>query len=603
MGHWESNQTPAAAVYVAVTSVHSEVGGHAVCITADNSQEGGWIDLGGTDQRGAAQISFWLRGHTGQERIQLGLKDVLNRENKATLLDFTGGIMPTNWTEVKIPIETFCVTGTVSNDIWPGNLQLLSFEFTNNAGGGIDVDYLAFGRDTLAPAAPTGRVSVAHHGGHPRVSGERTNGEHDVAGYSVWRRIGGTGDFVRANRLLVPTHQGWFDDTDYNGPVGQELEYALRAVDNAEPPNSSSLGPSHRFVYIGAGKTDVDFSNGHNPNAFGGIHDGYTGPAASQSLDFVESLLPYGWTGWVRRSYISSPGGGHYVDMAGGDAGDSWALAFYVKGALGGEGLQVGMKDSSNREVTVDISSYISGPIGVDWARVIIPFGDFTGVNKTSLSDISFTHAASSTVLIADLGFFAGQRSALLNDWLTEAEHYVEGRGGRVRDFKFAASRREVLGEGWGKSTNDFAAYDFYFDRGSTGLFLNARYACWASDGRVVDLLWDGTALGRVVCSNTGGWGEQDTHFRWTSCALPVVTAGWRRLNLVIPANGSPVNMDCFTVTEAGPWFRECERYDSQEGTFMRDYKGGRPAAKCWVNRGDKLPIPWPSTAMWARAP
>jgi hypothetical protein len=595
LGHWENGGVASAAAYVSIAPVNAWVGGHVVRLTAEGSHVGGWIDLGGTDQRGAAQLSFWLRGHTGQERIQVGLKDFFDRENKADLLDFTEGVMPTNWTEVKIPLETFCVTGVVSNDIWPGNLQLISFEFTNNAGGGLDVDYLAFGRDTRSPAAPTGHIAIAHHNGYPRVRWEPMDVERDVAGYSLWRRIGGTGDFVRVNRLLAPTHQRWCDDLNYHGPVGQVVEYAIRAVDNAEPPNSSSFGPSNSFVYVGGDTTDVDGPNGRNPNVFGGTNDGYWGAATPQSFAFVEMVLPNGSTGWVRRSYVSSSGGGHYVDLAGGDAGDSWALTFYIRGAVGGEGLWIGMKDSDNGETKVDLSSYISEPIGVDWARVIIPFSDFTNVNQASLNNISFTHMASSTVYIAELGFFAGQRSTLLNSHRMEAEYYVAGRGGQTRDFKIAASGREVLGMSWGESTNDFAQYDFYFDCGMTGLFLNARYSCWAGDGRVINLLWDGTSLEDMLCVNTGGWGEEKQHFQWTSHALPVITSGWHRLTLTIPDNDSPVNVDCFEVTEVHPWFRECERYDFQEGASIRDYKvgasGGEVLGQSWGRASNSVAI------------
>ena len=106
------------------------------------------------------------------------------------------------------------------------------------------------------------------------------------------------------------------------------------------------------------------------------------------------------------------------------------------------------------------------------------------------------------------------------------------------------------------------------------------RYACWDGDGRIINLLWDGAALGSITCSNTGGWGEQDSDFRWATCAVPSITAGWHTLKLMIPSNDSPVNVDCFTVTGSRPWFRECESYDFATGSSGTDYKNGASAGE-----------------------
>ncbi|MBN1268990.1 MAG: hypothetical protein JXB04_05340 [Kiritimatiellae bacterium] len=575
LGAWANGGATSDAVFVSGTYVNPYVAGDYVRIAANGPRCGGWITLGDRDQRGHAQVSFWARADSGQEQVRVGLKDVWGRENKVELAGYTGGQTPTNWTEVKIPIEAFCITGVASNDVWPGNLGLLSFEFTNAAGGGLDIDYVAFGPDTGAPATPTGRIDVAHFRGVPRVHWETQDRERDVAGYALWRRPGGADDFARAGRLLAPAHQGYGDDESFAGALGEFIEYGIQAVDNAGAANASGMGPSNRFVYLGGGRTDVDWNNGRNPNVFGGTNDGYWGAATPHALDFVEELLPFGWTGWVRRSYVSTGDGGHYIDLNSGDAGDSAALAFYIRGAVGGESIAVGLKDSDDHETKLPAEAYLAGPVGTAWQRVVIPFGDFTNVDMTSLYNVSFTHTASGTVFIADLGFLLGQRPELVNTRLFEAEHSVTQRGARVRDFKPAASGREVLGEGWGADTNSTAEYDVFIDEPLDSQHLNVRYACWSGDGRAVRVTWNGASAGTFNCVNTGGWGEDSWHYGWARCALPALTAGWHRMKLTVDGPDSSVNLDCFTITEEEPWFRECEDFDSQVGSGGDDFKAG----------------------------
>ncbi|OQA26438.1 MAG: Carbohydrate binding module (family 6) [Verrucomicrobia bacterium ADurb.Bin345] len=192
---------------------------------------------------------------------------------------------------------------------------------------------------------------------------------------------------------------------------------------------------------------------------------------------------------------------------------------------------------------------------------------------------------------IADLCFLRGLRPELVNTRLIEAEHSAALRGARQRDFKFAASGREVLGEGWGADTNSFAEYDVFIERPLAGQYLNVRFACWDGNGRDVRVLWNGASAGTFNVWNTGGWGERDWHFGWARCALPAMTAGWHRLRLTVDGTDSPVNLDCFTITEDQPWFRECEDFDSQVGSGGDDYKAGASA-------GEVLGMSWGSSAL-----
>jgi hypothetical protein len=65
------------------------------------------------------------------------------------------------------------------------------------------------------------------------------------------------------------------------------------------------------------------------------------------------------------------------------------AISFLVKGTNGTEKFQLGLKDSSGKEVKVDISNY--GKITTDWQKFVIPMDDFFGIDFTEMDNISFT--------------------------------------------------------------------------------------------------------------------------------------------------------------------------------------------------------------------
>ncbi len=584
IGSWSSGS----ASFELGTTVNPYVAGHFVRIEADSAGSGGWIDLGGRDQRGHAQVSFWARAHNGDEQVLVGIKDLFERENKVRLADYTDGSIPTEWSLIKIPIEAFCITGVVSNDIWPGNLRLLSFEFTNAAGGGIDIDYVAFERDTRAPSTPTGQLHIAHFRGVPRIRWEpHDHGARELVGYYVSRRTDPESEFARAPTLAAPAHHDHLDDVSFSALPGQWVEYRLQAADNAEPPNVSGLGPAAEFVYRGEKRTDVDWNNGHNPNVFGGIHDGYWGGAGFEEFDFVQMDMPWGGSGWARRSTVSAPGAGHYIDMNSGDAGDSMALAFYIRGAVGGESIHIGMKDTAQREIKLALDTWLpAGGLTTHWTRVVIPFADFIDVNQASLENLSFTHASDGTVYIADLCFLDEQRSALVNTRKIEAENHAAQYGAQARDFKSPASGREVLGESWGSDTNHFAEYDIFVDRDLDQHVLNMRYACGHGTGQDIHVYWNDDFAGTLACDNTGGWGDEAHHYAWTQSSLPPIAAGLHRLRLVPGGAGSSVNLDYFTITETNPWFRECEDYDTQTGS-------GGPDRKAGASGGEVLGMAW----------
>ena len=553
LGHWENDATPVTATYVDADWTNAYVGDKVVRFVADNSDEGGWIDLGNRDQRAKAQLTFWVRGGTGLEQVDVGLKDFFDREKKVALLDYTGGVTPTNWTEVKIPIERFCLTGNVTNDIWPGNLRLLSFAFTNPEGGTLDVDYVAFTRDTRAPVRPTNHFGAAMFGNRARLAWDAEAAEPDVVGWHVWRRFDGVSGFDRQTDPLVPRHVGTWQDTNLFVATDREVRYAIQALDNAEPVNSS---PFAFEQILTGGKLDLDWNNGVNPNTLGGRYDGHWGPDSGRWFGFVYTNGPGGALQWVRRSLVSTPGFGHFIDTADGDISDYSALRFFIRGAAGGEEIMVGLKDDADAEVTFDVGYFVpGGTIGTGWSEVVIPLNEFAGVDVTALSIISWTHATSGEVYIADIAFPQGQRFALAtNAAFRECEDYDMQSGSGGQDLKAGASEGEVLGQSWGAPPGSVAVYSNVVTVSHTNAWFHLWYAMNAAQhtGCVVELSVDGTPRALLACPGTAGWGERVSHFDRVAARIGPLSAGSHTIVLSADA-GVPVNMDCFHVGGEAP--------------------------------------------------
>ena len=566
-GNWDNDGSPPVLSYVSTTN-----NDYAVRIVANSNREGAWIVLGDRDQRAQAQLTFRMKSDSGQERILVGLKDKYGKENKVALEDYAGG-MPTNWTDVKVPLEKFCLTSVLANDTWLEGVSLLSFEFTNAAGGAVEIDDVAFTKDTRAPPRPTNWFGVAQAGSKTRVTWDPSTLERDVVGYHVWRRYNSTSGFVRVTSRLVPAYLGFYEDSSNSLAQGREIRYAIQAFDNSEPQNSSSFSLEKHAI---GGRLDIDWNNGRNPNTFGGTGDNFYGSAPVHSFDFVYTNLPDGGSGWARRSTINGTWSGHYIDLNGGDASAHAALGFYVKGAAGGEQLDIGLRDTNDHERVVHLDSYLDGgAVGTGWTRALIPLSEFTNVNLSTLRNLSFLHEAAGDIAIADIGFLDGQRSVLIDSHFTEAENWTRQYGSPTQDLKAAASGGKVLGQGWSIDGGDYADYEFFVSHPLTTPTLRARYACSAGDGRALEVRWNEVVQGSIVCTNTGGWGDSSNDFGWATIALPSITSGFSKLTFYANGYDDPVNLDCWELVDSRSAARECEDFDSQVGSGGQDLKAG----------------------------
>lgn len=549
-GAWNNDATPVVISYAPASVTNGAVADPVVRIVADHPDEGGWIDLCGRDARAKALVTFWVRGHTGSESIEVGLKDALGTERKVPLAEFAGGVTPTNWTEVKIPIERFCLTGNVVDDVWPGSLQLLSFAFTNPDGGGLDIDRVSFERDTQPPARPGDtQFGLAMAGDRARARWNHAAAERDVVGYHLHRRYAATDGFIRVTSPLVPAYRDGCTDTSTVIAAGQVVRYAIQAWDNAEPAGGSAYAFEKMAV---GGRHDLDWNDGRNPNTLGGSGDGHWGSPATQVLEFARVATADGSTNWARHSTFAGSGGGHFIDFAAGDLSDHAALAFAIRGANGGEAVRIGLRDTGAGEVKFPLGALIPGGIRTNWISIALPLHEFTGVNLASLENLSLTYDAPGELWLSDIAFLPSPRGALAPAVLTEAESFTNQSGSGGEDLKPAASGGEVLGNSWGGTASSFAEYQVTLAESFTGAWVHLWYALALPTGTVVDVWVDGTWRARLACPPTPGWGDRTSHFACVAAPLGALSAGMHDVRFAT-GRGIPINLDCFHLAGGPP--------------------------------------------------
>ena len=89
------------------------------------------------------------------------------------------------------------------------------------------------GADTDAPLTPSGLAGVP--GSQQVVLSWSANGELDLAGYSVFRRLSGEADFVEiASRLTAPTY------TDLGLSNDSAYDYQITAIDRADNASAAT---------------------------------------------------------------------------------------------------------------------------------------------------------------------------------------------------------------------------------------------------------------------------------------------------------------------------------------------------------------------------
>jgi len=171
-----------------------------------------------------------------------------------------------------------------------------------------------------------------------------------------------------------------------------------------------------------------NFNDRADPNALGG------GAVITTSTPTATIEIAYAASG----TYDDSPGG--YVisytvpsgtwgiwetDLVGLDVSDYAFLSFYVRGASGGEKVNLYLTDGGDRKPPADVEAYApGGAIRTGWSLVRVPLRAFQGVDLTDLAKIQFVfewEPMTGTIFLDDLRFIAS--SLLVDDFCDDDEN------------------------------------------------------------------------------------------------------------------------------------------------------------------------------------
>jgi hypothetical protein len=115
-----------------------------------------------------------------------------------------------------------------------------------------------------------------------------------------------------------------------------------------------------------------------------------------------------------------------------------------------------------------------------------------------------------------------------------EAENPINQKGSQGIDKKPVASGGEVLGCEFGSQAGHYTEYEFELEKSLTSVYIAIKYAralngtCW------LDVAIDGKLAGRLQYSNTGGWGNKEQDYKWSSLYIPKLEAGKHLLRLTV---------------------------------------------------------------------
>lgn len=128
----------------------------------------------------------------------------------------------------------------------------------------------------------------------------------------------------------------------------------------------------------------------------------YDGSGISLQLNYNVTLQPTSYAGFWTGLY-TQPNMSAYA-----------YVSFLVKGAVGGELFEVGLKDSTYTETKRLITNYLSKGVTTEWQRATIPLADFANVNVASLDNfsINFTNSIGSgqgTIYLDEIRFIRWQ--------------------------------------------------------------------------------------------------------------------------------------------------------------------------------------------------
>ncbi|MFH0954065.1 MAG: glucoamylase family protein [Verrucomicrobiota bacterium] len=142
--------------------------------------------------------------------------------------------------------------------------------------------------------------------------------------------------------------------------------------------------------------------------------------------------------------------------------------------------------------------------------------------------------------------------------WFREAEHWDTQSGSGGADYKPGSSGGQVLGYSWGGAGGEYAEYtNIVLSTQVANAWLRARYGQNWGDGRLIRVYLDGTNMGSLAFSSTGGWLERWCEGAVAELPLATVGAGTHRLRLEAVGSDEDVNVDWLRIAESSEPYQE----------------------------------------------
>jgi len=171
-----------------------------------------------------------------------------------------------------------------------------------------------------------------------------------------------------------------------------------------------------------------NFDDRADPNALGGrVGVSTSAPTATIETAYIMTGTHDDSPGSYAISYTVPSGewGLWETDLGGLNVSDYAFLSFYIKGANGGEKVNLYLVDGSDWRSPIDVEGYVpGGAIRTDWSLVRVPLQAFQGVDLTDLARIQLVfewEPMTGTIFLDDLRFVAS--SLLVDDFCDEDEN------------------------------------------------------------------------------------------------------------------------------------------------------------------------------------
>jgi len=236
-------------------------------------------------------------------------------------------------------------------------------------------------------------------------------GLSDEAGHKMGVKAG---DFL--NQVLTDTWQGG----------GVPLAAFATAVDMTQLDTlfiefADTRGASQGTIYLDRLRLEMplapltvdNFDDRADPIGLGGGTGIFTDPGATLETAYITDGTHDHSPGSYVISYTLPSGTWALWETytLGVDVSDYAFLSFYVKGADGGEKVNLYLEDGDGQKDYVDVEDYVSdGAISTDWTAVRVPVQAFEGLMLTDLDKIKFVfewEPMSGAIFLDDLRFVA----------------------------------------------------------------------------------------------------------------------------------------------------------------------------------------------------